>query len=143
MAMFLLSLGLVHQREERFEAAYVAYTRARDHVARLPPGPEREIGLKRIAPHVKGMTRRSGREPADLCVAQTTPAEQTPEQRLALWGDALEETREAVLAVRATRALVKAAGAGPGPRPESGGAKASKAQRRRQRRKQRKHQPRP
>jgi hypothetical protein len=71
----------------------------------------------------------------------TLVASRTPEQRLALWGDALEETREAVLAVRATRALVKAAEAGKGP--ESGGAKASKARRRRQRRKQRKHQPRP
>jgi hypothetical protein len=140
MAMSLIGLGLAHQRRHRFEPARVAYTRALHHLVRLPPGPDRDLGLNRVDAYVKEVTGRSARDPHP--VAETTrAARQTPEQRLALWGDALEETREAVLAVRTTRPSAKAAGPGPGP--ESGGAKASKASKRRQRRKQRKHQPQP
>jgi hypothetical protein len=150
MQGFLTALGLAHKRVHRFEAARVAYTRALYHIARLPPGPERDRGkavvehnmlaLEEMKELVQEITRLSGGrvrlqgDPVEL-IAESTREQMQDKKGFAYLDIALEETREAVLAVRATRASAKAAEAGPGPGPESGGAKASKARRRRQRRK--------
>jgi hypothetical protein len=151
MAMFLLALGVANTRAQRFEAAHVAFDRALHQATSLPPGRLRDSRKANILENVQMLKMAEDLLKVGVRCMENTDAlakdirAQMRDKSFAWWDSALEETRAAVLAVRATRTSAKAAEAGPGlgPGPKSGGAKTSKARRRRERRRQCKHQPRP